>query len=61
MKSIISYKLFESSENDETLSELIDNLSNISDLLGQPSINKEKFGELMMYEFSWELGIDLAD
>lgn len=61
MKHILKYKIFES--DDQILDELIDNLSFISDELGQPTVSKNLYdrdNKKYMYNFRWDLKFNIT-
>ncbi len=65
-RKLLTYKLFESLDKDKTeaeniLTELIDNLSNINDILGQPHMEKINYTkDLLAYKFIWSLGFEIG-
>lgn len=60
-KNIKSFKIFESSDNDEVLNELMDNLANINDVLGDPQIDKKRYtGSTFTYTFIWKLDFNIT-
>lgn len=61
-KSILRFDIFEAIDSvDEVQNEILENVSYISDILGEPSVGKRKYTEgYFIYTLTWNIGFNIS-